>query len=108
MSLLDAENFLISLEILSPGDWTKAYKDNTKPWSSLIYTLIHEFGHIVDGNAEGDAYHRIDAKWSPTKYGSKNESETFAEVFTYWILGVTLDKNLEKIIQDVVSNISYK
>lgn len=106
LSLKDAENFLVSQSILNPGDWTKTFTQNTEQWSCLIYQLIHEFGHIVDGNVLGEKYHRISVDFSPTKYGNKDESEAFAEIFTYWVFGAKLGNNLSSIVENTISKIS--
>jgi hypothetical protein len=107
MSLKNAESYLVSEKILNKGDWTKVVSQSTKPWSCLVYQLIHEFGHIVDGKSHGNCYKRVEVKVSPTKYGLQNKSEAFAELFTYWIFGIRLDKNLESIVDKVVSRVNF-
>jgi hypothetical protein len=105
LSLKAAEDFLVAAKVLNPDDWSKALKlVKNKPWSCLTYQLIHEFGHIIDGLSPGMPYRRMDINLSPTKYGSINQTESFAEVFTYWVFSLGIDKRakqiLEKLFQD--------
>ncbi len=102
LSLVSAENLLVKAEILSPDDWTKAltYAKN-EPWSCLTYQLVHEFGHIIDGLSPGESYNRMSADLSPTKYGSANQTESFAEVFAYWIFDLPIDAKAKQIIEEL-------
>lgn len=86
LSLQEAENFLIGAGYLNPGDWTKALPlSKNRKWSCLTYQFVHEFGHLIDGLCDGEAYKRLSAQASPTKYGITSASESFAEAFAYWI-----------------------
>lgn len=99
MTLQDAEDLLVKIELFNPGERTKTLVGLAdKPWSCLIYELIHETGHIADWKLPGAKYNRVDPQLSPTKYGKKNPWEAFAEIFTYWVLGTPLDDATRKII----------
>ncbi|MFN5250014.1 MAG: phage minor head protein, partial [Bacteroidota bacterium] len=60
-----------------------------------LYTLAHEFGHIVDSHANDDSRGRFvgglrrriknPVLWS--RYGKKNPKEAYAEAFAQWALG---------------------
>lgn len=60
-----------------------------------LYTLAHEFGHIVDSHANDNSRGRFvgglrrkikdSVLWS--EYGKKNPKEAYAEVFAQWMLG---------------------
>jgi hypothetical protein len=99
LSLQEAEDFLVKEGFLDVGDWTSALpKRKNLPWSCLTYQLIHEAGHIFDGQSTGSTYRRLDPRKSPTKYGQKNASEAFAEAFTYWIFGLSLETKTKDIV----------
>jgi hypothetical protein len=94
MTLQESEDHLSGIGIVDEGDRTKVMpKHKDAPWSTLIYELIHELGHFVD---DGSA-NTFD---SPTKYGSKASNETFAETFTYWVAGATLEDNTMKSFEE--------
>lgn len=105
LSLVAAENLLVKAEILNPGDWTKALTfAKNEPWSCLTYQLAHEFGHIIDGLNPGEPYTRMKVNLSPTKYGLASPTESFAEVFTYWIFDLPIDRKAKQIIEELFQN----
>lgn len=100
MSLQDAEDLLVQMEMYNPGERTKTLPDvKDMPFSCLIYELVHETGHIADGKLPGPKYSRASSELSPTKYGKQNERESFAEIFTYWVLGCKQTGAADKIVQ---------
>jgi hypothetical protein len=103
-SLDDAEKLLVNAKILNKGDWTKALPHaKHEPWSCLSYQLVHEFGHLLDGLNVGSKYNRLNASLSPTKYGSVNSSEAFAEAFAYWIFDLPLEVKAKEVIDKITS-----
>ena len=91
LSLQEAENLLIEAGYLRPGDWTKALPlSKDQKWSCLTYQFVHEFGHLIDGLSDGEAYNRLSVQASPTKYGITSASESFAEAFAYWIFDLDI------------------
>ncbi len=103
MSLQESEDFLVGKGIIEPGDTTtllRSIKDN--PWSTLVSELVHEYGHVLDKNSGGAAYRRLDPSLSPTKYGSKESHEAFADAFRIWIFDGKLNDEAKKAVEDVV------
>jgi hypothetical protein len=100
LSLQAAENFLVEAGYLRADDWTKALpslKDH--PWSCLTYQLIHEFGHLIDGQSNGKSYERLNTDFSPTKYGETSSLEAFAEAFAYWVLDQSLVPEAQQAVE---------
>lgn len=86
LSLQQSEDFLVQAGYYEPTERTRTLPDRKdRPWSTLAYELVHEFGHMVDFHLPGEPYHRVSADLSPTKYGKKQPHEAFAEIFTYWV-----------------------
>jgi hypothetical protein len=103
LSLVEAENLLVKVNILRAGDWVKALTfAKNEPWSCLTYQLVHEFGHLIDGISSGDSYNRLSPKLSPTKYGSTSSSESFAENFAYWIFDLDIDSKASRVIESLL------
>jgi len=104
MSLQAAEDLLAGHKVLKKGDWTSVLMSSKdKPWSCLTYQLIHELGHIVDGQVDdGNQYRRVDAKGSPTLYGTGKSSEAFAELFTYWVFGAEIAEEFVIIFTELI------
>lgn len=104
LSLKEAEILLVKDGTLNSGDWSKALKfAKNEPWSCLTYQLVHEFGHLIDGLSGGPKYERLGTSLSPTKYGSTNSSETFAEVFAYWVFDLPFKPQAKKVIEELVA-----
>lgn len=100
MSLQDAENLLVRMGMFNPGERVKTLPESKdKPFSCLVYELVHEMGHIADGKLPGPKYKRANAELSPTKYGKQNKWEAFAEIFTYWVTGCPQANAAEKLIK---------
>ncbi len=65
--------------------------------------IIHESGHILDKRSPGLAYERIEASFSPTKYGRiEGPHEAFAEAFTYWVFDADLNPEAKEIVEATV------
>lgn len=102
LSLQASEDIMVADGWVEPGERTKVLPNiKDKPWSSLVYDLVHELGHIVDGKAPGNKYERIDPKIAPTKYGKRNSREAFAETFTYWVFRQLVNPEAESVIKEV-------
>lgn len=105
LSLQESEDFLVAEGWIEPGDRTRLLPDiKDKPWSSLVYDLVHELAHVIDGKVPGDKYERLDPKLAPTKYGKRNAREAFAEAFTYWVFGQPVDPEAEEVIKGTIQN----
>lgn len=104
LTLQEAEDFLVSVDVLDRGDWVKALpqeKDNK--WSCLTYQLVHEVGHVIDGlTKQGNPYHRLATAHSPTKHGKASETEAFAEAFTYVVFGIAIDEQAQSVIDSTI------
>ena len=105
LSLQESEDILVAEGYIEPGERTKVLPDiKDKRWSSLVYDMVHELAHVIDGKMSGDKYERLDPKLAPTKYGKRNAREAFAEAFTYWVFGQPVDPEAERAIKEVLSN----
>lgn len=93
MSLVDAEEHLVSIGVLDTGDWTRPVDEQTasEPASTAYYNTIHEFAHLMDvRETPSDPWIGIPTEYSPTKYGRTKPNEAFAEAFTYLVLGAPI------------------
>lgn len=97
MSLQQSENYLVEQGVIEPGDTTNLLPDiKDQPWSTLTSELVHECGHVLDMSSGGNAYHRLAPEFSPTKYGSREPHEAFAEAFRFWIFDGELADEAKK------------
>ncbi len=105
-SLSEVEPWLVEQGFLNPGDWTKTMAEDSvnSKWSTLTYQLIHELGHIVDGRSVGDKYMRLDPSLSPTKYGSEDASEAFAEAFAHYVLGAPTGEAVKDVLDKTIAS----
>ena len=109
LSLQAAEDLLDGVGYLNAGDWTKALPTSkNSEWSCLTYQLVHEFGHLVDGLSEGAMYKRLSMDLNPTKYGSTNTSESFAEAFAYWIFGLELSPEASQVVDKITATTNMR
>lgn len=84
--------------------------DPDQPYGTLGYTLVHEMGHILDGQTEsGQAYSRINSSESPTKYGRESDEwhehkdhEAFAEGFAHTVYGMPVSETMKLAVQDTI------
>lgn len=106
LSISVAEALLVEQGFLNPGDWTKTMAEDSvsSKWSTLTYQLIHELGHIVDGRSVGDKYMRLDRSLSPTKYGSEDASEAFAEAFAHYVLGAPTGEAVKDVLDKTIAS----
>lgn len=103
LSLQESEDTLVAEGWIEAGERTKVLPNiKDKPWSSLVYDLVHELGHIIDGKAPGKVYKRLDPQAAPTKYGGRNGREAFAEAFTYWVFEQPISVEAEQAVKDVL------
>ncbi len=88
-----------------------SFPDIDRPGSALEYTLVHEIGHILDGQTKtGEAYHRVVANESPTKYGrgadewhtDNKDHEAFAEGFAHAVYGMPISDAMEAIVHETI------
>lgn len=93
------------------ADELSDFPDENRPAGALEYTLVHEIGHILDGQTQtGNAYHRIDASESPTKYGreadkwhdSNKDHEAFAEGFAHAVYGMPVSDAMKAAVRETV------
>ncbi len=105
-SLSEVEPWLVEQGFLNPGDWTKTMAEDSvnSKWSTLTYQLIHELGHIVDGRSVGVKYMRLDPSLSPTKYGSGDASEAFAEAFAHYVLGAPTGEAVKDVLDKTIAS----
>lgn len=97
MTLQESENFLVQEGYFEPGERTRTLPDiKDQPWSTLVYELVHEFGHIIGGE--------IPTALSPTKYGKRAEYEAFCEAFAYWIFDQPIEPEAERKIMELGDN----
>ncbi len=104
LTLQEAEDYLVSVDVLRRGDWVKTLplEKDTK-WSCLTYQLVHEVGHVIDGlTKQGNPYHRLAVEYSPTKYGEVSETEAFAEALTYTVFGITIDEHAKSVVDPII------
>ncbi len=87
------------------------FPDEHRPGGALEYTLVHEIGHILDGQTKtGEAYHRVAASESPTKYGREadewhsdnKDHEAFAEGFAHAVYGIPVSETMEAIVRETI------
>lgn len=88
------------------------FPDQQQPGAALKYTLIHEIGHILDGRTRsGEAYHRVAASESPTKYGREfdkwhtdnKDHEAFAEGFAHLVWGMSVSETMETAVRGTIN-----
>lgn len=93
-------------------DELAGFPDEHRPGGALEYTLVHEAGHVLDGQTKtGEAYHRIAASESPTKYGREfdkwhNDSkdhESFAEGFAHAVYGMPVSETMEATVREIAN-----
>lgn len=89
-----------------------SFADVQLPGGALEYTLTHEMAHVLDGRTKaGEAYHRITADESPTKYGREfdkwhddnKDHEAFAEGFAHAVWGMPISEAMEAAVRDTVN-----
>lgn len=97
------------------------FPDEQRPGGALEYTLVHEIGHVLDGQTKtGEAYHRVVASESPTRYGrdasgwseGSQDHEAFAEGFAHAVYSMpvseameaTVRKTIDARLQEIVKN----
>lgn len=98
MTLQASEDFLVQEGYFKPGERTRILPDHKdEPWSTMIYELTHELGHIV-GERTGVEF---DKSFSPTKYGQSSPHEAFAEAFTYWVWEFPQSSQIEKVFSEL-------
>lgn len=87
------------------------FPDEQRPGGALEYTLVHEIGHVLDGQTKtGEAYHRVAASESPTKYGQEadewhsdnKDHEAFAEGFAHAIYGMPVSETMEATVRETI------
>lgn len=87
------------------------FPNEHRPGGALEYTLVHEIGHILDGQTKtGEAYHRITADESPTKYGREadkwhshnKDHEAFAEGFAHTVYGMPVSETMEATVRETI------
>lgn len=115
--LLNGRKMLLSIdqmrEVSGAYDETELadFPDTQRPGGTLEYTLVHETGHILDGQTEsGDQYHRVSAIESPTTYGKdvdewnddNKDHEAFAEGFAHLAYGMPVSPSLEASVRDTI------
>lgn len=92
-------------------DELAGFPDEHQPGGALEYTLVHEIGHILDGQTKtGEAYHRVTADESPTKYGREadqwhsdnKDHEAFAEGFAHAVYGMPISETMETTVRETI------
>lgn len=87
------------------------FRNKHQPGGALEYTLVHEIGHILDGQTKtGEAYHRIAASESPTKYGRETDDwhgdskdhEAFAEGFAHAVYDMSISKAMKIAVRKTI------
>lgn len=87
------------------------FPDEQRPGGALEYTLVHEIGHVLDGQTKaGEVYHRVAASESPTKYGREadewhsdnKDHEAFAEGFAHAVYGMSVSKTMEVAVRETI------
>lgn len=87
------------------------FPDEQRPGGALEYTLVHEIGHVLDGQTKtGEAYHRVAASESPTKYGRETDEwhadnkdhEAFAEGFAHAVYGMPVSETMEATVRETI------
>lgn len=87
------------------------FPDMERPGGALEYTLVHEIGHILDGQTKtGEAYHRVSAGESPTKYGREadewhsdsKDHEAFAEGFAHAVYDMLISEKMAATVRKTV------
>lgn len=115
--LLNGRKMLLSIAEMKRA--SRAYDDEElagfpeedRAGGALEYTLVHEIGHILDGQTKtGEAYHRVPASESPTKYGrepdewhsNNKDHEAFAEGFAHAVYGMPVSEVMEASVQETI------
>lgn len=89
------------------------FPDEHQPGGALEYTLVHEIGHILDGQTKtGEAYHRVTADESPTKYGREvdkwhsdnKDHEAFAEGFAHAVYGMPITEVMQSAVRKAIDD----
>lgn len=87
------------------------FPDEHRPGGALEYTLVHEIGHILDGQTKvGEAHHRVTAGESPTRYGREADEwhsdnkghEAFAEGFAHAVYGMPISETMETTLRETI------
>lgn len=103
LSLSEVDAVISQDGFIKPGEWARVLSDEKDyPWSSLAYQLIHEVGHVIEGQQMGEDHSAFDPSLSPTTYGQRASNEAFAEAFTYWVLGQSIPQQAETYIIEVL------
>lgn len=88
------------------------FPDEHRPGGALEYTLVHEIGHVLDGQTKtGEAYHRVSADESPTSYGREadewhsdnKDHEAFAEGFAHAVYGMPISETMEATVRETIN-----
>lgn len=105
---LNGQKMLLS--VIAMREVSGAYTDSElcdfpgldQPGGALRYTLVHELGHILDGQTKaGRPYHRIDPGESPTGYGrtDENGTEAFAEGFAHAVYDMQVSERMQEVVR---------
>jgi hypothetical protein len=116
--LLNGKKMLLSIAEMRKvseaysDDELASFPDEHRPGGALEYTLTHEIGHVLDGQTQtGEAYHRVIANESPTKYGREfdewhggnKDHEAFAEGFAHAVWDMPVSETLEATVRNTVN-----
>lgn len=116
MITLNGQSMLMSIAEMrgvagyKKGELTGGTIDENEPAGTLMYTLVHEMGHILDELTEsGDKMHRVSSVESPTVYGrepdqynTEKDHEAFAEGFAHLVYGMPTSQILEKAVRETI------
>lgn len=98
MTLQESEDFLVREGWFETGERTRVLPDiKYVPWSTVVYELTHELGHIAGSRAGVD----VDSELSPTKYGRRARHEAFAEAFTYWVFEAGQNLGTAQVVERI-------
>ncbi|MBA3679026.1 hypothetical protein H0W80_02455 [Candidatus Saccharibacteria bacterium] len=100
LTLDQAEAQLVPLDILEPGDWADLKTDQSTLTAQT--TFVHEVGHILDekvnGHEQSAQFRALNLSEAPTKYGSAQPHEDYAESFMYLVNGKPLENKRRSIL----------
>ncbi len=93
------------------ADELAGFPDEQRSGGALEYTLVHEIGHVLDGQTKtGEAYHRVAASESPTRYGREadewhsdnKDHEAFSEGFAHAVYGMPITETMEATVRQTI------